>query len=90
MKVVKIKTETTWDGLTPGKVYDAIPRKDTLAPYINPYIYFGSNISQKLDDQGQYYLIALPDKGTKKYYYPVSEFEPVEEFRKKQIEKILD
>ena len=90
MKVVKIKTHNEWDELTTGKIYEAVPRTETLAPYVNPYVWFGSAISQKLKDNAQYYLIAKTDKGTTKYFYPVFEFEPIEEFRNEQIEKIFN
>ena len=90
MKVVKIKTHNEWDELTTGKIYVAVPRTETLAPYVNPYVWFGNSISKNLKDDAQYYLIAKTDTGTTKYFYPISEFESIEEFREKQIEKILD
>jgi hypothetical protein len=40
MKVIKIKTDVKWDELTDGKVYNALPRPDTLAPYTDPYIWY--------------------------------------------------
>jgi len=54
MKVVKIQTHNQWDELTTGKIYEAVPRTETLAPYVNPYVWFGILISQKLKDDAQY------------------------------------
>jgi len=86
MKVAKIKTGDNLNGfgLTDGEVYEALPRPDTLAPYTDPYIWF-SGVS---GDYTKYYLIE--DKGKLDSLYPISEFEPIEEFREKQIEKILE
>jgi hypothetical protein len=89
MKVIKIKTQNPWNELTVGKVYTALPREDTLAPYINRYIWFGGQISQKLKDEAQYYLIKETDLKTTKYFYPVSEFEPLDENREGKISLIL-
>jgi len=89
MKVIKIKTDVEWDELTDGKVYNALPREDTLAPYTNPYVWFGSHISSKINDDKRYYLIEKSDKGTTKYYYPISEFKTIEEIREEKIENIL-
>jgi hypothetical protein len=90
MKVAKIKTNSKKKRLLPelivGKLYEVVPREDTLAPYINPYVWFGSQFSSKDE---KYYQIKS-NKGTKNYFYPISEFESIEEFREKQIEKILD
>ena len=87
MKVAKIKTNSKKKRLLPelivGKLYEVVPREDTLAPYINPYVWFGYGNDKK------YYQIKS-NKGTKNYFYPISEFESIEEFREKQIEKILD
>lgn len=90
MKVVKIQTHNQWDELTNGKIYEAVPRTETLAPHENPYVWSGNSISKNLKDDAQYYLIAKTDKGTTKYFYPVFEFEPIQEFRNKQIEKIFN
>lgn len=88
MKVAKIKTNSKKKRLLPelivGKLYEVVPREDTLAPYVNPYVWF-----DKYDYEKKYYKIKS-DKGTKNYFYPISEFESIEEFREKQIEKILD
>ena len=89
MKVVKIKTHNEWNELTVGKIYVAIPRTETIAPYINPYIWFGKIISKNLKDDAQYYLIAKTDTGTTKYFYPVFEFEPIEENREKKLNNLL-
>jgi len=83
MKVIKIKTDIKWDELTDGKVYNALPREDTLAPYVNPYTFFGVN------DHIQYYRIEESDKGTTNYTYPISEFKTIEEIREEKIENIL-
>ena len=89
MKVVKIQTHNQWDELTTGKIYEAVPRTETLAPYVNPYVWSGSLISQKLKDDAQYYLIAKTDKGTTKYFYPVFEFEPIEKIREEKLNNLL-
>ena len=83
MQVVKIKTDIKWDELTDGKVYTALPRKDTLAPYVNPYIFFGVN------DSRQYYRIEKSDRSTTNYLYPISEFKTIEQIREENIENIL-
>ena len=83
MKVIKIKTDIKWDELTDGKVYQALPREDTLAPYVNPYIFFSSN------DNNQYYRIEKTDRETLNYLYPISEFKTIEEIREEKIENIL-
>ena len=90
MKVVKIKTENKWNELTDGKVYQALPREDTLAPYVNSYVWFGSHISSKINDDKRYYLIEESDKGTTKYFYPISEFKTIEEIREEKIENIFN
>ena len=82
MKVIKIKTDIKWDELTDGKVYNALPREDTLAPYVNPYIFFGAN-------NIQYYRIEKTDMETLNYHYPISEFKTIEEIREENIENIL-
>lgn len=89
MKVVKIQTHNEWTELTTGKIYDALPRTETLAPYVNPYVWFGSVISGKLKDDAQYYLIAKTDKGTTKYFYRVFEFEPIEKIREEKLNNLL-
>jgi hypothetical protein len=89
VKVVKIKTENKWNELTVGKVYQALPREDTLAPYVNPYVWFDSHISSKINDDKRYYLIEESDQGTTKYFYPISEFKTIEEIREENIENIL-
>jgi hypothetical protein len=83
MKVVKIKTDIKWDELTEGKVYNALPRKDTLAPYVNSYIFFVENHNI------QYYRIEKNDRETLNYLYPISEFKTIEEIREEKIENIL-
>lgn len=85
MKVVKIKTNSIKRSLIPelivGKLYEAVPREDTLAPYVNPYVWFDKYGGEK------YYKIK--SEGIN-YFYPISDFESIGEFREKQIEKILD
>jgi hypothetical protein len=85
MKVAKIKTGDNLNGfgLTDGKVYTALPRKDTLAPYTDPYIWF-SGVS---GDYTKYYLIE--GKGKLDSLYPISEFKTIEEIREENIENIL-
>ena len=83
MKVIKIKTDVKWDELTDGKVYNALPRPDTLAPYTEPYIFFGVN------DNRKYYRIEKSDRSTTNYLYPISEFKTIEEIREEKIENIL-
>ena len=89
MKVVKIQTHNQWDELTTGKIYEAVPRTETLAPYVNPYVWYGNSISKNLKDDAQYYLIAKTDLGTTKYFYPVFEFEPIDILRNCKIDELL-
>ncbi len=84
MKVIKIKTDIKWDELTEGKVYTALPRKDTLAPYVNPYIFFVANHNI------QYYRIEKNDRETLNYLYPISEFKTIEEIREEKIDIIFN
>ena len=84
MKVIKIKTDVKWDELTDGKVYNALPRPDTLAPYTKPYIWTGG-----IGDYTEYYCIERTDRGTTNYTYPISEFKTLEEIREEKIENIL-
>jgi len=84
MKVIKIKTDIKWDELTDGKVYNALPREDTLAPYVTPYIFFGVN------DHIQYYRIEKTDRETLNYLYPISEFKTIEEIREEKIDIIFN
>ena len=70
--------EPWWERLTYGKIYEALPLYGT-----GQYVYASGK------DKNIFCFI-IEDDRDQLTYWPISDFDLIEEFREKQIDKILD